>query len=142
MLLRRAHDTHGHPAGDGLLKVVAERLRHTIAHFPFAELKVPAGRLPLTEVGFLVGAVIGLLSVGAWAEQSPDEKMLIAAHRQAAVEAQKKVDFHEKMAKNFVAGRGGSKIDMVGHCRFWADYYQKVAEQEEQAAQELEGKAR
>ncbi len=89
-------------------------------------------------VGLIVGAMMGLLSVGGWAEQSPDTKALIGAHRQAVVEAQKKVAFHEEMAKSFVSGRGGSKIDMVGHCKYWADYYRKLALQEERAAKELE----
>ncbi len=80
--------------------------------------------------------VIGLWTVQAWADQATQS--LIAEHRQAAVEARQKVTFHEKMGKEFVAGRGGSKIDMVGHCRYWADYYQKLAAQEEKAAKELE----
>ncbi len=89
----------------------------------------------------VVGMLTGLLSSMAWAEQSPETQKLIAAHHQAAVDAQKRVTFHEEMEKAFVAGRGGSKMDMVGHCRYWADYYRKLATREEQAAKELEQKA-
>ena len=92
-------------------------------------------------LGLAVGMVFGLLVAGAWAEQMKDSKDLIAAHHQAAVEAQKKVAFHEEMEKRFVEGHGGAKFDMVGHCRFWADYYRKLAAQEEQAAKELEQNA-
>ena len=91
------------------------------------------------KFGLLIaGLWAGLLVTNVQAELSKATQELIAAHREAAVEAQKKVAFHEQMAANFKAGRGGSKIDMVGHCRFWSDYYRKVATQEEQAAKELE----
>ena len=90
--------------------------------------------------GFVAGIVLSGLAAGAWAEQSPDTKALISAHRGAAADAQKKVIFHEAMEKSFVTGKGGSKVDMVGHCKFWADYYRKLSVQEEQAAQELEQK--
>jgi len=92
-------------------------------------------------LGLAIGMVFGLLAAGAWAEQMKDSKDLIAAHHQAAIEAQKKVAFHEEMEKRFVEGKGGGKFDMVGHCKFWADYYRKVAVKEEQAAKELEQKA-
>ncbi len=90
---------------------------------------------------FAVGMLTGLLSPAAWAEQTPETQKLIAAHHQAAADAQKRVGFHEEMEKAFVTGHGGGKFDMVGHCRFWADYYRKLATQEEQAAKELEQKA-
>ena len=88
--------------------------------------------------GLVVGSMAGLLTIAAWAEQLQDTKALISAHREAAADAQKKVVFHEDMEKHFVEGKGGSKIDMVGHCRYWADYYRKLAAQEEQAGKELE----
>ena len=92
-------------------------------------------------VGSMVFGILACpLVTSAWAEPSADTKALIAEHRQAATEAQKKVAFHEEMEKNFLVGRGGGKIDMVGHCRYWANYYRKLAVQEEQAAQELEQK--
>lgn len=87
------------------------------------------------------GMFTGLLTPTVWAEQSPETQDLITAHRQAAGDAQKKVVFHEEMEKRFVAGHSGGKFDMVGHCRFWADYYRKLAAREEQAAKELEQKA-
>ncbi len=90
---------------------------------------------------FVVGMLMGLLSPMVWAQQSPETQKLIVAHHQAAADAQKRVTFHEEMEKAFVTGRGGSKMDMVGHCRFWADYYRKLATREEQAAKELEQKA-
>ncbi len=90
---------------------------------------------------FAVGMLTGLLSPMAEAAQAPETQKLIAAHHQAAADAQKRVAFPEEMEKAFATGRGGGKIDMVGHCRFWADYYHKVAAQEEQAAKELEQKA-
>ncbi len=90
---------------------------------------------------FVVGMLTGLLSPMVWAEQSPETQKLIAEHHQAAADAQKRVAFHEEMEKAFVTGRGGSKMDMVGHCRYWADYYRKLATQEDQAAKELEQKA-
>lgn len=90
--------------------------------------------------GFMMGTVIALLSAGAWAEQSKETKDLVAEHRSAAADAQKKVVFHKEMAKHFVEGRSNTKMDMVGHCTYWADYYQKLAAKEEQAAQELENK--
>lgn len=71
-------------------------------------------------------------------ESSQEIQAMIAQHRQAAGEAQKKVAFHEEMEKKFKEGRGGSKIDMVGHCRYWANHYKKLAAQEEQAAKNLE----
>lgn len=84
-------------------------------------------------------AAISLGPMPGWAvELSPEVKTLAAAHQQAALEARQKVTFHEKMEREFVTGRGGSKIDMVGHCRYWADYYRKLAAQEEKAAKELE----
>ncbi len=92
--------------------------------------------------GLLVaGMLMGLLSPVVWAEQAPETQKLIAAHHQAAADAQKRVTFHEEMEKVFVTGHGGGKFDMVGHCRFWADYYRKLAAQEEQAVKELEQKA-
>jgi len=81
---------------------------------------------------------VGLWTAVGWTDPSAQTQTLIAAHHQAAVEAREKVVFHEKMEKEFVSGRGGSKIDMVGHCRYWADYYRKLAAQEEKAAKELE----
>ena len=99
----------------------------------------------LTRKGIMglvaMGMLIGLLSPMVRAEQSPETQKLIAAHYQAAADAQKRVAFHEEMEKAFVTGRGGSKMDMVGHCKFWADYYRKLATQEEQTAKELEQKA-
>ena len=88
-----------------------------------------------------VGMLSGLVTPMVWAEQLPETQQLIAAHHQAAADAQNRVAFHKEMEKAFVTGRGGSKMDMVGHCRFWADYYRKLAVQEEQAAKELEQKA-
>ena len=90
--------------------------------------------------GFVGGIVAGLLTASVWAEPSEDIQRLISAHRQAAVEAQQKVTFHEEMERNFKTGRGGSKIDMVGHCQYWAGYYHKLAEKEEAAARQLEQK--
>ena len=90
----------------------------------------------LLAIGMLTGLSPGMVL----AVQQPETQQLIAAHREAAADAQKKVVFHEAMEKNFVTGKGGSKMDMVGHCRSWADYYRKLAEQEEQAATELEQK--
>ncbi len=87
------------------------------------------------------GMLAGLFAPSAWAEQSLETQSLIAEHRQAAADAQKRVAFHEEMEKAFVTGRGGGKLDMVGHCRFWADYYRKLAAQEEQAVKELGQKA-
>lgn len=81
---------------------------------------------------------VSLLSAVGWTEPSPDARALMAAHRQAAVEAKQKVVFHEEMEKKFLEGRGGSKIDMAGHCRYWANYYRALAVQEEKAAKELE----
>ncbi len=99
----------------------------------------------LTRKGIMglvaMGMLIGLLSPMAWAEQSPEVQKLITAHQQAAADAQKRVAFHEEMERHFVEGRGGSKMDMVGHCKFWADYYRKLATQEARAAKELEQKA-
>lgn len=88
--------------------------------------------------------LVAAVAAGGWsglcfAAQS-DAQVLIEAHRQAAAETQKKVAFHEQMGRKYQEGRGGGKIDMVGHCKFWADYYRKLAAQEEQAAKELEGK--
>jgi len=88
--------------------------------------------------GFVLGSAVVFLAVGAWAEQSQDTKALISAHREAAADARKKVDFHGEMGKRFMEGKGGSKIDMAGHCRYWADYYRKLAAKEEQAAKQLE----
>ena len=87
---------------------------------------------------FVVGSAIALLPMCAWAEQSQETKDLITEHRTAASDAQKKAVFHEDMEKKFVAGKGGAKMDMVGHCKYWADYYRKLASQEEKAAQDLE----
>ena len=78
----------------------------------------------------------------ALAEPAPGTEPLIAEHRQAALDAQKKAAFHEEMAKSFRTGRGGAKIDMVGHCRYWADYYRNVAVKEDSAVKELEKQAR
>ena len=91
-------------------------------------------------IGSGMGFLVGLLATAAWAEPSPVTQKLVAAHHQAAAEARQKVVFHEEMAKSYETGRGGGKIDMVGHCRFWASYYGKLATQEEQAAKELEQK--
>ncbi len=81
----------------------------------------------------------GICAPMGWAEPSSETQALIVAHHQAASDAQKREAFHEEMAKKFQAGHGGTKIDMVGHCKYWADYYHKLAAQETQAAQELEG---
>ena len=92
--------------------------------------------------GLLVaGMLTGLLNPAGWAEQAPETQKLIAAHHQAAADTQKRVMFHEEMEKAFVTGHGGGKFDMVGHCRFWADYYRKLVTKEEQAAKELEQRA-
>ncbi len=96
-----------------------------------------------TVRALVIGGVIGVaMAVGGgsvWAEPSSETQALITAHHQAAGDAQKREAFHEEMAKKFQAGHGGTKIDMVGHCKYWADYYHKLAAQETQAAQELEG---
>ena len=89
---------------------------------------------------FGVGILTSVLSSTAWAEPSVETQKIIAAHRQAAIDAQKQASFHGEMEKAFITGRGGSKVDMVGHCRYWADYYRKQAAQEEQAAKDLERK--
>ena len=94
-----------------------------------------------TLVNWLVGTTMVLFPIGLWAEPSQEVQALIAAHRQAAAEAQQKVSFHEEMARKYQQGRGGAKIDMVGHCRYWANTYRTIASREEQAAKELEGKS-
>ncbi len=100
---------------------------------------MPTARV--SRVSFLtIGILTGLFCSTVFATQQLETQQLIAEHRQAAAEAQKKVAFHEGMEKNFVTGKGGPKMDMVGHCRYWADYYRKLADQEEQAAKELEQK--
>ncbi|MBI3616331.1 MAG: hypothetical protein HY211_07440 [Candidatus Omnitrophica bacterium] len=85
-----------------------------------------------------VGIMTMLMFVLGAGAESLDVQRLITAHREAAVQAQKNVAVHEEMEKKFTQGRGGAKIDMVGHCRYWADYYRKLAAREEQAAKELE----
>ncbi len=93
------------------------------------------------RTGLLIAGMIAMLGTSASvvaAEPSQEMQAMIAQHRQAAGEAQKKVAFHEDMEKKFKEGHGGSKMDMVGHCRYWADYYKKLAAQEEQAAKNLE----
>ncbi len=97
-------------------------------------LKTQRGMMSFLATGVLAALFCGI----ALAAQQSETQQLIAEHRQAAVEAQKRVVFHEAMEKSFVAGKGGSKIDMVGHCRRWADSYRALAAQEEQAAKELE----
>ncbi len=89
--------------------------------------------------GLLIAGMVAMLGTSVvTAEPSQEIQAMIAQHRQAAGEAQKKAAFHEDMEKKFKEGRGGSKIDMVGHCRYWADYYRKLVAQEEQAAKNLE----
>ena len=88
--------------------------------------------------GFLVGIAVGLLPVAGWAKGTPETQGLIEAHRKAAVDARGKAAFHEDMEEKFQTGRGGGKIDMVGHCRFWAEEYRKLAAKEDLAAKELE----
>ena len=81
---------------------------------------------------------VGLAFTNAWAAPSQETQTLVAEHRQAAAEAQKKAVFHDEMAAKFQTGRGGAKIDMVGHCRYWPNHYRKLASEEEKAAKELE----
>ena len=85
-----------------------------------------------------VGIVASLAGSGTWAGASPETDRLIAAHRQAAAEANHKVAFHERMAAQYKAAHGNSKIDLAGHCQSWADYYRGVATKEEQAVKALE----
>ncbi len=88
---------------------------------------------------FLAAAILtGFFCGIAFATPQKETQQLIAEHRQAAADAQAKVKFHEAMEKSFVTGKGGAKMDMVGHCRRWADSYRALATQEEQAAKELE----
>ena len=89
--------------------------------------------------GLLIAGMVTMLGTSViTAEPSQEMQAMITEHQQAAGEAQKKAAFHEDMEKKFREGHGGSKIDMVGHCRYWADYYKKLAAQEEQAAKNLE----
>ena len=96
--------------------------------------KAQGGTMRLLAAGVLAGLFCGI----AFATPQKETQQLIAEHRQAAAEAQAKVKFHEAMEKSFVTGKGGSKMDMVGHCRRWANEYRTLAAQEEQAAKELE----
>lgn len=91
-----------------------------------------------TMAALVLGSMVAFFAIDARAEQSQHEKTLAAAHHEAAVDAEKKAVFHEEMEKHFVTGAGASKIDMVGHCRYWADYYRKLAVEEEKAAKDLE----
>ena len=80
----------------------------------------------------VLALVIGWLApMTAWAD---DATALIAAHREAVAAARAKVAYHEEMGKQGSIG----KFDVAAHCRFWADYYRRVAAQEEQAVKELE----
>ena len=83
------------------------------------------------------GLVASVVGSGTWASASPEVDEGIAAHRQAATEARQKVAFHERMAAQYKVAHGNSKMDLVGHCQSWADYYRRVVTKEEQAAKTL-----
>lgn len=94
-------------------------------------------------IGASVAQPLTLWAAGQSAEkrsgkESMNRQELITMHREAAAKAREKVAYHEEMEKNAIAGKWGGKFDMVGHCRFWADHYRKLAAKEEQAARELE----
>ncbi len=95
-------------------------------------------RMTKLQIGIVTVVMVGTMAAGVWAAPTADTKALVAAHRQAAVEAQQKAAFHEEMAKKFVEGKGNSKIDLAGHCRTWAAQYRQLADNELRAAKELE----
>ena len=63
----------------------------------------------------VVTLAAGMLApMGAWAAQSAETMSLIAAHRQAAVEAQQKIIYHEEMAQK-VGQHPHGKFDVQAH---------------------------
>ncbi len=87
----------------------------------------------------VLGALTTLMPFNlARADETASIQMLIDKHQKAAADAKEKAAFHEQMEKEAASNKMGGKFDMVGHCRFWADYYRNLAVKEEKAAADLQ----
>lgn len=62
--------------------------------------------------------------------QAPEPAAIAQAHQQAALEAQKRAEFHQRMEKKFKKQGGESAVESASHCRYWADVYRMLAAQE------------
>lgn len=88
-------------------------------------------------VGLFVGVAVLLTSASAWGKQTQDTKPKIAAYRHAANEARVKAVFHQTQAKNSKDQTRRQRRTLRYHLN-QADYYRKLADKLELAANNLE----